>query len=91
MEEKLPESPLEGPPGDPCGDALHRIYHFLDGELTADVRARIAQHLDDCPPCGRGFEFETELRRVIASRCRETVPEELRARIARAIGHDLWE
>lgn len=72
-----------------CTEALHQLYHFLDNEvLTSEVRARIEQHLDDCPPCGEKFDFELELRRVVASKCREQVPESLRERIARAIDHE---
>jgi mycothiol system anti-sigma-R factor len=73
---------------DPCREALHRIYHFLDGELTPDVRQQIQVHLDDCPPCIGAFEFEAELRRVVARGCQEAVPEELRVRIALLIAHE---
>lgn len=70
-----------------CDDAIHRVYHYLDGELTVWKRRAIARHLDDCPPCAEGFEFEIEIRRVIALRCQEEAPPELRRRIAEAIGH----
>jgi mycothiol system anti-sigma-R factor len=72
-----------------CDDAIHKIYHYLDGELTPFKRRAIAKHLDDCPPCARGFDFEVELRLLIASRCRDEVPPGLRQRIAEAIGHTL--
>ncbi|MER3452891.1 MAG: mycothiol system anti-sigma-R factor [Acidimicrobiia bacterium] len=72
-----------------CTEALHRIYHYLDEEgLTDEVRARIARHLDECPPCKDGYDFERELRALIADKCREEVPEALRRRIAEAIGHE---
>jgi mycothiol system anti-sigma-R factor len=70
-----------------CRDALHRIYHFLDGELTSNRRVKIEEHLDGCSPCLRMFGFESELRKLVADRCREEVPEGLRARIAHAIDH----
>ena len=73
---------------DPCEEALYELYHFLDGELTDERRHLIASHLDDCTTCLGAFDFETELRRVVAQRCQDTVPEALRQRIARAIGHD---
>jgi mycothiol system anti-sigma-R factor len=72
---------------DPCEEALHELYHFLDGELTDTRRRLIATHLDACTTCLGAFDFEFELRRVVAERCRDTVPESLRARIAEAIGH----
>ena len=58
----------------------------LDGELTVFKRQEIRRHLDDCPPCAKGFDFEMELRQVIASKCRDEVPVELRERIAIQLG-----
>ncbi len=72
-----------------CSEAIHGIYHYLDGELTDEKRALIAHHLDLCPPCADGFDFETELRHLIARKCRDDVPPDLRRRIAAAIGHEL--
>lgn len=69
-----------------CDDAAEKIYLYLDGELTVWKRRAITRHLDECPPCARGFDFEFELRQVIASKCVEEVPEELRVRIAEALG-----
>jgi len=66
---------------DRCYEAVEQLYFYLDGELTFERRVVIAQHLADCPPCGDAFEFEAELRIVIAQRCRERVPEGLRARV----------
>lgn len=71
-----------------CREALHRIYHFLDGELTATRRIKIEQHLDGCSPCLHLFGFEAELRRIVADKCRDAVPDTLRARIADAIDHE---
>jgi mycothiol system anti-sigma-R factor len=69
-----------------CDDSLYELYSFLDGELTENRRAEIKRHLDDCPPCYEQFDFEAELRIVIAQKCRDTVPDSLRDRIARALG-----
>lgn len=69
-----------------CDETIVRIYQYLDGELTVWRRRAIARHLDECPPCAEGFDFEIELRQVIASKCREEVPPELKRRIAEAIG-----
>ena len=68
-----------------CDDALHELYGYLDGELTAERRNDIQHHLDDCPPCYEAFDFEAELRLVIARKCTETVPDSLKQRIAEAI------
>jgi mycothiol system anti-sigma-R factor len=68
-----------------CDEAIVRIYQYLDGELTVWRRRAIARHLDECPPCAQGFDFEMELRQVVASKCRDDVPPELKRRIAEAI------
>ena len=69
-----------------CESASHRMYHYLDGELTVWRRWVITRHLDHCPPCAHGVDFEMELRQVIASRCRDRVPEELKRRVAEQLG-----
>ena len=68
-----------------CADARHKLYFFLDGELTDDRRAAIHSHLESCPPCFEAFDFEAELRIVIAQKCRDRVPDALRSRIANAL------
>lgn len=72
-----------------CNDSIAYLYTFLDGELTAEKRTAITEHLDDCGPCLDLFDFETELRRVVAKCCHQEVPEALRIRIAEAIGVEL--
>jgi mycothiol system anti-sigma-R factor len=71
--------------GRQCFETWELLYHYIDGELSEDRRVVISRHLVDCPPCGDAFEFESELRVVIAERCREQVPESLRQRVAEAI------
>lgn len=73
------------PGGLDCDEAVHQLYHYLDGELTEERRHQIAIHLDRCGPCGRAAGFEAELRLVIASRCRDRVPPSLLERVAEAI------
>ena len=71
-----------------CEQTIHRIYEYLDGELTVWRRRAIARHLDECSPCADGVAFEVQLRRVVVSKCREEVPSDLRRRIAEALGLD---
>ena len=68
-----------------CEDALHTLYDFLDGELTAERRAAIQAHLDDCAPCLHAFDFEADLKLLVARSCRDQVPESLRVRVAWAL------
>ena len=69
-----------------CDDALHRVYEYLDGEMTMWRRRAITRHLDECPPCADGFTFEVELRRIVVSKCQEQAPPSLRIRIAETLG-----
>ena len=72
----------------PCEEALQSLYTFLDGALTDERRTLIRSHLDECSTCLGAYDFEAELRVVVAQRCRETVPENLRLRIAKLISTD---
>jgi mycothiol system anti-sigma-R factor len=65
-----------------CEDALSELYTFLDGELTHTKREHIRVHLDDCNPCLEMYDFEAELRIVISTKCRESVPQSLKDKIA---------
>ena len=67
---------------DDCDDALQELYQYLDGELTDGRRQIIAQHLSACGECFEAFDFQAELRQVIAHKCRDEVPEALKARVA---------
>jgi mycothiol system anti-sigma-R factor len=68
-----------------CNDTIERLYHYLDGELTDERRTEIRRHLDDCAPCLGAFDFEADLRLVIANRCKDHVPDSLRQRVHDAI------
>lgn len=74
-----------GPDRAECQEALESLYHYLDGELDEERRRVIHQHLERCSPCLEAFDFEAELKVVIAHRCRETVPDGLRKRVAEAL------
>ena len=72
-----------GGPG--CQEAIQTLYHFLDGELTDQRRYEIQLHLDECSPCLEAFDFEAELKLVIARKCRDQVPARPRERVRRAL------
>ena len=65
-----------------CSRAVAALYVYLDGELTEERRTTIGAHLDACHHCLEAFEFEVELRQVIARKCRDEVPAELKHKIA---------
>lgn len=74
-----------------CDKAAYRMYYYLDGEITVWRRWKITRHLNRCPPCAQGFDFEIELRQVIASRCRDEVPPELKHKVADSLGIEWHE
>jgi mycothiol system anti-sigma-R factor len=71
-----------------CEEAVHELYVYLDGELTEERRTEIRVHLDWCGPCNGAAEFEAELRRVIANKCKDRVPQSLIDRVAAAIDEE---
>lgn len=71
-----------------CRQSVERLYHYLDGELTDERRRCIQRHLDECPPCVEAFDFEAELRQVIANRCKDHVPPALLDRVRRALDEE---
>lgn len=78
-------SGFDRPVIEPCQEAIATLYGFLDGELTADRRLQIQHHLDECGPCFDAFDFEAELKALVARKCRDDVPEALRRRVAEAL------
>jgi len=72
--------------GGDCQDAVHTLYHYLDGELTLERRVVIRRHLEQCSPCLQAFDFEAELKLLIARSCRDQLPDDLQARILRVLG-----
>ena len=70
-----------------CDKASYRVYGYLDGELTVWRRWTIRRHLDKCPPCAQGFDFEIELRQVIVDEVpRRGARRSCSRRIAEALG-----
>jgi mycothiol system anti-sigma-R factor len=68
-----------------CNETLNRLYTYLDGELTEDRREEIKHHLDECRDCVGAFDFEAELRMIVAQRCQDHVPDSLRKRVREAL------
>ncbi|MGH9272836.1 MAG: zf-HC2 domain-containing protein [Ilumatobacteraceae bacterium] len=67
-----------------CDDTLRELDVFLDGVLTARAHTTIRAHLDGCPDCLQAFDFQAELKLMIAERCRrDELPPGLVERIER--------
>jgi mycothiol system anti-sigma-R factor len=69
-----------------CGEALSRVYDYLDQELDATSAVAIAGHLEACPPCAEQYRLEQVVKTLIQRTCcEERAPEELRVRIVAQI------
>jgi mycothiol system anti-sigma-R factor len=74
---------------DDCEEILRELYPYLDGELSESARLEIQGHLDDCLDCLHVYDFQEELRQVIARKCREqTVPPGLMEKVRGCLGLD---
>ena len=57
-------------PGDiDCDEVLRDVYLYLDDETNDDLRARVRQHLADCPPCLAHYGLEQDVRSLVARCC----------------------
>lgn len=69
-----------------CSEVLHRIFEYLDGELSSDDVGRIASHLSECGPCLEQHDIDRTLKAVVRRACvPEPAPATLRLSIMRSI------
>jgi anti-sigma factor (TIGR02949 family) len=67
---------------DPCAKCEEVLQPYLDRELTEDERAEAEAHLNACNYCRRRYRFEESLRRYVREAAAETMPPELKAKLA---------
>ncbi len=69
-----------------CGDALARVYDYLDRELDLARSQAIAGHLEACPDCSEHYRLEQVVKELVQRTCCEQrAPEELRIKIVARI------
>ena len=71
-----------------CDDVLRELYRTSTARLTIEHRVRIEHHLDGCHACLETFDFQAELRQVIARKCHDPVPDTLRQRVMECLEGD---
>ena len=65
-----------------CSEVLHRIYEYLDGEMSADDVRRVAAHLGECQPCLAEHDLDVALKQVVRRSCQgETAPVAVRMQV----------
>ncbi len=68
--------------GSDCSEVLHRVYEYLDGEMTLDDTVKIKHHLDACGPCLQQYDLDQALKALVKRSCAcEEAPVELRTQI----------
>jgi mycothiol system anti-sigma-R factor len=69
-----------------CRAVIRELFTFLDGEMAATKTVEFTHHLHGCIDCHEAVAFHAELKTMISAKCREQVPESLKARIAQTLG-----
>ncbi|SDO64443.1 mycothiol system anti-sigma-R factor [Pedococcus dokdonensis] len=68
--------------GSDCSEVLHRVYEYLDGEMTTADTVKIKQHLEACGPCLHQYDLDQALKALVKRSCAcEEAPVELRTSI----------
>lgn len=63
-------------------ESLTRIYHYLDGELSAQEIDVIREHIDTCHECREEYAVEALLKELVRrSCCKDAAPDGLKERI----------
>ncbi|CCH79756.1 Anti-sigma factor (fragment) [Nostocoides japonicum T1-X7] len=72
--------------GPDCSQTLHRLYEYLDGEMTPEDTATIARHLAECAPCMEQHDIEAAVKALLKRSCRqEQAPVALRTAIVQRL------
>jgi anti-sigma factor (TIGR02949 family) len=64
-----------------CGEALARLFEFLDAEITEIEGDQIRRHLADCEPCLAEYDVADHLKKLVRRSCLDAAPEGLHVRI----------
>jgi mycothiol system anti-sigma-R factor len=71
-----------------CLDVHRSLSVYLDGELALSQQNAVRSHLAVCGPCQSAQAFQMQVRTTVASKAFDPMPEEVRARITRALGFE---
>ena len=71
-----------------CLDVHRSLSVFLDGELAIPQAQAVSTHLTACGPCQSAQAFQMQLRTTVAAHALQPMPEDVRARITKALGFE---
>lgn len=52
-----------------CSQVIAEVWTLLDGECTAETKAKLRQHLEECPGCLRRYGVEQRIKLLISRKC----------------------
>jgi len=64
-----------------CGDCESMMQPYMDRMLSDQEYAEATEHLEACPPCGKRYRFEEELRKFVRVATDEPMPPSLREKL----------
>jgi anti-sigma factor RsiW len=64
-----------------CKDAIDLLRSYLDGEMPAETKAHLEQHLGDCTPC----EEFLKTYRATPGLCREALASKMPEALSRGL------
>jgi len=64
-----------------CREAIEQLWAYIDGELPADERQRVHDHLGVCARCYPHHDFQKAFREFLARQSLAQVPAGLRRRV----------
>jgi len=67
---------------DLCDKCEELMQPYLDRELSEEERLEAEGHLAGCGHCARRYRFEETLRQFVRRCCEESMPPELKAKLA---------
>jgi mycothiol system anti-sigma-R factor len=75
-------TPEPGGPAAECSEVIAEVWTLLDGECTAETKAKLRRHLEECPGCLRHYGVEERIKALIARKCSgDKAPRQLYERV----------
>lgn len=68
-----------------CGEAVERLWAYLEGDLEGVDRQRLEEHLAFCRRCCGELEFAEELRKFLRRKTAVELPGDVGERLERFI------
>ncbi|MDR1393924.1 MAG: mycothiol system anti-sigma-R factor [Bifidobacteriaceae bacterium] len=61
-----------------CEEALDKLHHFLDQQLSAVETEAMLLHLEGCDSCAHEADVHSRIKDLVKRACAEVAPDHLR-------------